>query len=717
MKLQGLLKESAVGRNAKQKWGVIISTLIMIILIIIIGPMDIFAHGFFYNELDYDLIATDLQEPICLEDGDYEMKFKPADDHFIGFEINLTNQPEGNKGDLILTILDGDGQKIDEVLVDLSKVREASWYKVRLSKFLKKGYEYTLVFSAKNCSTVPYLQTIDLDYCTEETITGNILITYVYAESTFTFQNKVIIFVFLIAIWLFFISTFTKSSSIKNIMKYFSAAALITAALSWNYMYNSMDNQNGLFDGFQSDSERLVTSVISAEHNNIGFGDGSRYGLGFYSSGLTDYIDDDWLNNYSRDECAVVVNANSYSRMYAVEGNYIYFNNGEYAQISSVEDDGDSLIIFLDVGRILNPYKYGDIRDAKYCDSNQEIIASLYIGELGPYSSQYGLQGKIFRHLARYMVYDEVINNLHLLCCIATALVFAIIVILISIKYNNVMAYVFLYTFWLSSWIVNFARNLYWVEFTWFMPMLIGLFCSLHIESRKNRVISYVATFIAITAKCLCGYEYISVIMMGLVAFLLSDWIKAIFEKDKPRSILLFRTILIIGIIALVGFMTAICIHALLKGDGNILNGIKNIFEQDVLRRTNGADMNEFDSVYWPSFNASIWETYCKYFHFSTEVVVGINGNLFPILCIAPICIFGYEIKNKRLNVELLTMYMVFFLASISWFCLAKGHSYIHTHINFVLWYFGFVQISLYVIVNKIVEAYKNIAIRTRRDI
>ncbi len=163
--------------------------------------------------------------------------------------------------------------------------------------------------------------------------------------------------------------------------------------------------------------------------------------------------------------------------------------------------------------------------------------------------------------------------------------------------------------------------------------------------------------------------------------------------------------------------MAAICVHAPLKGNGSIIEGIKIIFEQDVLKRTVGGDLNEFSEAIWTSLNASIWETYCKYFHFGTEVITGIAGNLFPLLCVAPLSIFAYEYKAKRLNVELVAMYIVFFLTSISWFCLAKGHSYIHTHMNYVLWYFGFVQTCLYIIVNKITEAFRSVELKKKGDV
>ena len=267
------------------------------------------------------------------------------------------------------------------------------------------------------------------------------------------------------------------------------------------------------------------------------------------------------------------------------------------------------------------------------------------------------------------------------------------------------MAVVFFVTFWLSPWVINFARNLYWVEFTWFIPMLIGIFIAWKVERRQYRAINYLAAFIFIMIKCLCGYEYISVVMMGLIAFLMADFVQAVVQKNKERGMLLFRTILIMGLVALMGFFAAICIHGSLRG-GSLYEGIKHIFEENVLCRTYGGDMNKFGEAFWASFNASVWEVLCEYFKFSTEVITGVSGNIFPLLCIVPLCIFVIDYRRNRLDTELIAMYVIFFFTSISWFCLAKSHSYIHTHMNFVLWYFGFVQICFYVIVKKLIEIF-----------
>ena len=44
-------------------------------------------------------------------------------------------------------------------------------------------------------------------------------------------------------------------------------------------------------------------------------------------------------------------------------------------------------------------------------------------------------------------------------------------------------------------------------------------------------------------------------------------------------------------------------------------------------------------------------------------------------------------------------MFIVFLGTTLSWFILGKAHSYVHTHMNYVLWYFGFIQICLYIII------------------
>lgn len=702
--------------------GIAVSTLVMILAVFLIGPADAFTHGFFCSEINYEQIPREnILENIRLEDGAYTMQFSPLKPHFAGFEILLANQPKGNTGALVLTVMDENGKKLDVMTADLSKVKNKTWYALYAKASLKPGKLYTLEFTAADCSTYPYLQTVEPGILPQESVSGNILINYAYAEPTFTYQNKLLICLLFLAVWGFICSRLLPEKYQRR-SALTAAGIFLTAVLSWNYMYNTMDSQNDKFPEFQADSETLVTSMIYAEQKGIYFSDKAYHGYGlgrycdvkgkFNTYHLTFITDENCVNGYSTSQPAIILNYNEYTKKAAKPGYYIEFANGSMVEITDTEHIAQQLIIHLEGSSPLTEAQYGSLEHVRFYDADHQLLEP---AALIAYRSQYGLQGKIFKWISKFLPDGQAVETLNLLCCIAAAAVFVIIAWLLAQKYNGILAGCFLVTFWLSPWIVNFARNLYWVEFTWFLPMATGIFCAWKIHSRICRILSYLAAFITIALKCLCGYEYISVIMMGLIAFLLTDLACAAFRRDKQMGLLLFRTTVIIGVCALLGFMAAIFIHASLKGNGDILSGINAIISEDVLRRTAGADFNDFAPKYWESFNASIWEVFCTYFHFSTNVITGITGNLFPLICTVPLCIFAYEYKTKNINIELLAMYVIFFLSTVSWFFLAKSHSYVHTHISYVLWYFGFVQICFYIMFNKIAGIFQNIP-RNRKE-
>ena len=695
----------------RRKIGLLAGTFIMVMAIVVIGPVDAFTHGFYCDEIDCGQIAgQDYLGTVDLSGGAYEMTFSPQRPHMNGFEIYLTGQPDHNIGTLCLTVLDARGDTVDRMRVDLNGVREAKWYKVYLNTGLNRGELYTLRFEAENCIVVPGLQRVAADYLPDETVSGDILLSYAYAQSVFTFQEKILLSLFLIVIWMFAGAAFF-SAARRKVLRSAAVVIFMISVLSWNYMYNSMDVQNTAFDGFQADSETLVSGMIYAERAGVSFvgEDEQGYGLGvfydlrgkFDSYDLDDIgytTDEEWVEGYSRTEPALIVGSNAASYSAAVEGNYVEFENGERFQITGVQESGGKLIVHLDAEQILTPAKYGSLGEIRFCDAGFNTLDSCRIEA---YKSQYGLQGRVFRKLARGLDEEQAIDDLRLLCSLAAAAVFVLITLLVAARYNRLMAGCFFVTFWLSPWIVNFARNLYWVEFTWFLPMAIGLFCAWRVHDRKCRLFSYVLLFCAVFGKCLCGYEYITTIMLGGVAFLLADLFCACAGKDSHRGKLLFRTVVVFGCVSLAGFFAAVCVHALIRGEGSIAAGVRSIFEQDVLRRTAGGDLNVIEQSLWPTLNASVWETVCRYFRFGTEVLPGIAGNLFPLLVLAPLCIFCYEFRAKRHVPESAVLYAVFFVTSLSWFCLAKAHSYEHTHLNYVLWYFGYVQICLYTIVDK----------------
>ena len=703
----------------------VIITAVFLLFLTALWPMDLFSHGYFCDdELEAGHIVANTTGYVDLAEKVYTFTFSPENNRFRGFEIYLMNEQMSDTGILLFNIYDDTGQLVDSVEIGLDVIRTNMWYKVYVDGKLRTGKEYTAEISAKDCPVYPQLPLVDERILPDESISGNVLIGYAYAHSVFPADERALISLFALAVWGILMGLVIKNDEWTEI-KRLSIFLFFTVALTWNYMYNSMDVQNTSFESFQADSETLVTGLIRAEEDQID--NPERFNLGRYSDVKGEYrsyedieymTDDNWDHGYHRLRAGVAIPSSAYSSKVISSGKSVVFFNGVKMDILETFAGNNYTEIYFDADQILDYNSFGSLEHIRFLDADGNEIDHAV---LSPYRSQYGLQGKVFKYIARFLKNYNVVEYLHLLCSFATAFVLMVLVFLIRKKYDHLLAGCFFVTFLLSPWIVNFARNLYWVEFTWFLPMAAGLFCAWKIEIKKARILSYAAVFVFVMIKSLCGYEYITTVMMGAIAFMLVDFSMAVVSQDKKRSILLFQTIFILGIAALTGFFAAICVHADLKGGGNILEGIKLIFSQDVLRRTYGADLNNFTGtygaeLYYYSLTASVWEVLSKYFHFDTEIITGIAGNLFPLLCIMPLLVFVCDYKVGRVNVKQISMYIVFFLTAASWYVLAKAHSYIHTRMNYVLWYVGFVPICFYVILNKVVVLYRGICGRGEKD-
>lgn len=347
----------------------------------------------------------------------------------------------------------------------------------------------------------------------------------------------------------------------------------------------------------------------------------------------------------------------------------------------------------------LNKSKYGLYTIVKNNPEDNEF-------EVKEYKSQVGIQGTVFAFLQNKLHFS--IRELHLLCSITLSIILVGICYLLKEKYGTLFAMIFYIVFILSPWIVYFAKNLYWVEFTWFLPLLL---CLLLEKTRKIKI-CIPLIFMSVLLKCLCGYEYLSTILLTAITFLIVDFIG---KKGERKE--LFKMILMVGLASILAFVVAICIHAYLRGDGDIIHGARDIFTQDVMKRTmatsidqvNISEIKEKDLKYIKdSIDVKYTYVITRYFNFTTDIIKGISGEYFINIYIISLIalIVGIIIEDK---IDYMLLYFIFLLGTLSWFILAKSHSYIHTHMNYVLWYFGFIQMSFFAIINTSILIIKEI--------
>ena len=516
---------------------------------------------------------------------------------------------------------------------------------------------------------------------------------------------------------------------------YVCALLSMVLLLTWTYFSNPFDKKNYNFNNFEAVSEALAIGPFVAERSGISPLD-EGYGLGYYHEntgdttsywtdtlslyrGETAYLsNEDFLDGYGLRGDLLAFSANLYTDTYYIPGNYFLFSDGSKAVITKVVRKDNICYTTVNAGMKLDREKNGSLSEIKLFDASGKELPK---GIFSEYPSQIGLQGRAFRILARVFPYESAVTWFHLLTAAAMALVAVVILFLLNRKFGIGMAVVWGAVFLLSPWIVQFARNLYWVEFTWFLPMSFGLLCSVYADNKKIVGISCIGVFLSVFLKSACGYEYITTVMMGTILFLMADAGTALLT-DKKEFPEIFKRILLVGIAALLGFLAAVCIHAYIRADGDIWRGLCSIYEKNVLERTWGGNPEDFPESERASLEASALTVLKLYFHFDTSLIMGISGKLFGGLCILSVLALFWRIWKDKIRGEIdkSTLYMFFllfsaFLTSVSWFVLGKAHSYIHTHMNFVMWYFGFIQLLIYIPLHMLWIKLKGYILRKKR--
>lgn len=369
------------------------------------------------------------------------------------------------------------------------------------------------------------------------------------------------------------------------------------------------------------------------------------------------------------------------------------------------------------LGRLLAPgYKWGSERI--YLENRQSNKGLSY----SKYSSQIGLQGLVYSKIGSYVYSKTLINTFRNINCFFLSIILVFLLYLLKVKYGNLFAVIWGCGFIFSPWIVNFAPNLYWVEFTWFIPMLIGLIAvsEIIVFKYKNWILTLLL-FISVSIKSACGYEYLSTILIGMILFPLTELLMAYFvrkDHDKVRNCI--KVLVSFSISAVLAFCFIISVHGYLRGNGNIFLGVKSIYQQDVLRRTSLGNQYNFTNSNiktMESINTTIGFVLNKYFDFysnkyQSNIVLGLDGRYFKAMSVLAICLLllRYRKSNYLLifKDEHFYILLISLISTLSWLVLAKSHSYIHVHMNYVLWYFGYVQICLFIIVHDSLWHLKN---------
>jgi hypothetical protein len=251
-----------------------------------------------------------------------------------------------------------------------------------------------------------------------------------------------------------------------------------------------------------------------------------------------------------------------------------------------------------------------------------------------------------------------------------------------------------------SPSISMYGINLYWISWSLFLPMIASIFIveSKYFDTKNKRYfLPMIIAFLTCMLKQLFYFEFISTTM---IAMMIPYIFMCLYKEYDIKSMIKVYIYPTIGAIASFIAVSGIKFELLIKEYSSI-DTAKAIFFDSIFRRLTGETDNA-NRLVSMSAKASYIEvikimgSYPAYylkkvFSLSNFGVIGI------ILCVSIYIIYLIKknrIKNDNKLITLIVSTLISLLAPISWFILAKPHTYIHRIHCTITWFIPFVPLA-----------------------
>lgn len=340
----------------------------------------------------------------------------------------------------------------------------------------------------------------------------------------------------------------------------------------------------------------------------------------------------------------------------------------------------------------------------------QAYLEGIPIRSFSPYFSHSGLQGSAFATLDAIFSRAPPAFELGLFQTLTSALVaamYALLVLWLRREFGIGVAFLSLLVILASPWLTAFARNLYWSLWLFLLPTLgIGAVLSTRSgRSNPNRRLAIVA-FVTLLVRFLSGYEFVTTTATMALAPVLYYSIR----DTWPLRVLLSRLGLLAGaaLAALVVSLAALTLQITVV-TGSARNTASHI-RFAIGRRTSG-DPSEFPPVYAAALKAKTSDVLTGYIldRFDRRddpnrpaplqwLLSRSYGELIVWILLAA----GWAVvrtawlpADRRFRPLALTAAtLCALLGTLAWLVVFKAHSFIHVHVNPLMWHLLFLPIG-----------------------
>ena len=304
---------------------------------------------------------------------------------------------------------------------------------------------------------------------------------------------------------------------------------------------------------------------------------------------------------------------------------------------------------------------------------------------------------------------QEKLKLFYLLTSLLSAVALTLVVLWFYCEFGLSAALFVLASMVLSQWLTVFGRNLWWGLWAFYLPMVAVMYFLKYRRTPTNRhfITFGFLSFIAIFLKCLInGYEYITTtLIMMVIPFVYYG----IIDRLSVRQFLRGTLMAVFGSGLAIFLSLMILAFQIAAVKGNVLGGFEHIvysFE----KRTHG-DVQDYQDKSTANLESTPMEviiTYLKgtFFDFNNYVTTSnsfVSIFLFKIRYLYLVVLFllmsiflfypgggNASSKQRQRNLALAVATWVSILAPLSWHVIFKSHSYMHTHMNYILWQMPF---------------------------
>ena len=361
----------------------------------------------------------------------------------------------------------------------------------------------------------------------------------------------------------------------------------------------------------------------------------------------------------------------------------------------------------------LNGWGTAKSTDAEWIPSTAlgpQYTAYLYklsFEKFSTYNSQAGGQGMIFSLLDRFIPFspEMKLKLFYILTALLSAAALTFIVGWFYEAFGGWVAIFVLSSAVLSQWLTVFGKNLWWSLWAFYLPMIaIMYFLKRYRETLDRQLIRFgIVIFIAVSIKCFInGYEYITTtLVMMLVPFVYY----AILDKWNSRQCVKWTLAVGLGSgVAIFFSLIMLCFQIGAAKDG-FIDGVEHVI-WSFGKRTYG-EAEDFPPVYAASLNAGTLSVVITYMNgvffdlnnylsntnsFVSNFLLKIRYYYLIILFIvmSALLLWRSHAERRQHYIALICATWFSILAPLSWFVIFKAHSYIHTHMSFLLWQMPF---------------------------